>query len=111
MNPDGLNDDDVLALIALTRVLVAADGHLGVEEMKELQEIGLDIGVDRYTKLCRKVDSMKNLTVDSALELAKAVDREDAQALVRTMLVDLAATDGIDVAEQDLIDRLTGVWA
>ncbi len=109
MNPTDLTDEEMLALICLSRVMVAADGQLGVEEMEELNEIGMDLGVEAFTRVSKLADAEVN-TTERALELAANVDRADAREMILTMLGDLAGVDGVDDSERQFLAEVRSAW-
>ncbi|MFT7520805.1 MAG: putative tellurite resistance protein B-like protein [Kiritimatiellia bacterium] len=110
MNPNELTDDEMLALVCLSRVLIAADDELSDEELQEFNEIGHDLGLEAFARVSKRAEQQP-MTDENALQLAAAVTRPDARDLLRTMLIDLAAADGIDVSEKELLSKLEAVWA
>ncbi len=109
MNPQDLTDREALALLCLVRQLVVADGVVTVAELAQMHELGSRLGTEKYARLADAVEGIP-ATMDAALEVAQGVTRHEAQLLIRSLLVDLAAADGLDDTEADVIDLITEVW-
>lgn len=110
MNPSDMNEDEMIALVALSRVMVAVDGALGVEEMEELSEIGQELGIGAFTSASKKVDEL-NPDKAAAMALAAKVERPSVRELILTMLSDLASSDGKSDDEAAFIEEVRGAWA
>ena len=108
--PTDLHDEEVVALLALVRLLVIADGEVTVAELAQMNDIGRQVGLQAYAKAALRMEE-EPVTRSNTLGLARGVERKDAQKCIISLLDDLASSDGLDESEQDLIDSVRRAWS
>ncbi|MBT8494821.1 MAG: hypothetical protein KJO07_17320 [Deltaproteobacteria bacterium] len=107
--PVGLHEHELQALVILVRVLVGLDHKFTEGEADSVSSIALEVGEESFwTHMQASYD--QELRLESALELAKKVERQEARNAVFVSLADLASADGISVSEQGLLTRLEQLW-
>ena len=107
--PSELHEHEALALVALVRQLVVADGVVTVAELAQMNEVGQQLGVATYARIAARMEEHP-VTVEHTLSLAATVTREGARALTLDLLDALAGADGLDATETALLDRVRLLW-
>jgi len=111
VNVVDLSLDAKVALIGLLAHMVDADGEVAEGEAVELLYLGEEMkhpSLQAAVKRSRK--SFANR--DALLRYAGLIADDDARELIRTLLVDLANSDGFKGRnERALLDDLFEVWA
>lgn len=109
MELETLTSDEQLALVALIKMTVMADGNVSQEEVEELQDIVEEIGEDKYTAL--SADSEKKFKNEAALKkFLETIKREDAREIIYGTVMDLAAIDIVASEESELLSWLGKAW-
>lgn len=103
-----LNAAERAVLIDLIAQMVAADGDTSAEELNEILELDDELGEDG---LFEKVIAAGSKAREDVLAAAASVERPKARDFIRTVLHDVAATDGIDDAEKELLSILAELWS
>ncbi len=111
MNVVDLDLEAKVALIGLLAHMVDADGRVAEGEAVELLNLGEEM---RHRALSEAVDRSRTSFADrdALLRYAGLITDDDARELIRTLLVDLANSDGFRGRnERDLLDDLFITWA
>ncbi|MBX3182818.1 MAG: TerB family tellurite resistance protein [Polyangiaceae bacterium] len=106
---DDLTEEELLAAIALLKLLAATDGVVTPGEAREMRLFAEQIGPDHYDELNRKLDA-RDLTADGVKALAAGISRQDARELIFAELFELAAVGTIDQQEGALLEWLRATW-
>jgi uncharacterized tellurite resistance protein B-like protein len=98
-------------LLALLAHLAEADEHIDPAEVLELHGIADELGVDDgMNQLMRARGAVR--TREDLLAAAATVTRVEARELMRTLLFDLAQSDGERSGEERaLLEDIAQVWA
>lgn len=110
MDVRDLTDDERQVLFGLLAHLVAADRRIDPGEAAELDALGEEMGVGSLNDAF--VQARKTFaTAEDALGAVPRIDRKDARELIRTLLHDLASSDGERSPEEDrILRKLDGLW-
>ena len=103
---DELNPTEQRALVGLVRLMVRMDGEFTAAEVQAVQTLARDLGATRFWSAMTEANTME---MD---ELAKLVGevRPDVREWMYGVMVGLAAVDGIDAAESELLAWLMDTW-
>ena len=104
-----LTEDETLAMIALLREVVKADGDYSMEEQAAVREIRQTLGAERFDATIERV---KNELPDRAAVKAhaKTVSRQAARWAIWELLVDVARADEITEEEEKPLVWLASWW-
>ena len=111
MNVVDLSLEAKVALIGLLAHMVDADGQVAEGEAIELLHLGEEM---QHPTLARAVERSRETFADrtALLHYAGLVDDDEARSLIRTVLIDLANSDGFRGRnERALLDDLIQAWA
>lgn len=110
MQAKELVGDERIALCGLVFYMMRADRLETVEERQELLAIASEIGPDVFN-VAMTAARDRFSTEDDALAFgAEKVVRPQARALIHTMLVDMAQSDGLSREEQPLLRAVARMW-
>jgi len=104
-----LTTDEGIALAALARAVLRADGQVGDGERDQLQQISEELGAERLALLFDGA-SRAGTTEKDLRRLASAVERPSAREAIFGVLFDLAASDGLAPPEEGLLGWLADLW-
>lgn len=105
-----LTPEERQVLFGLLAHLVAADTRVDPGEAAELDALGEEMGIDSLHEAFREARA-SFARADDALGAAVRVERKDARELVRTLLHDLATSDGErSVEEERILQQLDELW-
>jgi len=105
----GLQPAELDALVGLARVLVGIDEDTSPEEADQLGLIAVEIGEETFWRHM-EASYGRALDLDTVLELAGAIQRQEAREAIFALLESLAGADGIEPSETALLDRLRALW-
>lgn len=109
MNIADLNDAEALALVALMREVVQADGDYSPEEQASVKAIRDALGGERFDAAIER--AKKELPDRAAVKAyAKTIERPDARWAIWEQLVDVARSDGVDAEEEKPLVWLANWW-
>ncbi len=95
-----LNDNETLALVALLREVVAADGQYTDEEREQVDAARDGVGAARFAAAIER--AKKELPTRAELkEFVVTLDRQDAKQLIWDFLAGAAAADGEVAATEE----------
>jgi uncharacterized tellurite resistance protein B-like protein len=105
-----LDDSEREVFLALLAHLAEADARIDPGEVLEIDAIAEEMGItDIRERLMRARGATP--TRDDVLAVAQKVGRPDARELIRTVLFDLAQSDGERSAdENELLEALNRIW-
>lgn len=109
MNLVDLQHEECVVLLGLIHFLVQADADRTEEEMTEFREIAKELGRKAFDAALHEA-LRRFASEEAALTAAADLTRRDARELIYTVLVDLAASDGIAMSERVLLARLSTLW-
>lgn len=109
MKLSDLDDDERLALVALTRAIVMGDQKVSAAEAETVPKVIEALGYAAYQAAVQAAH--ERLADDAALTafLGKIV-RPEARALIRETVSRLAKSDGVVPEEQRVLDWLSAAW-
>lgn len=107
MNLNQLNPLERAVLAELTAHMVDADGETSVEEVQEMLEIEEEMEDETFIA---SIDASRGTPLDETLEKAKLLTNPEARELIRTVLHDLAAVDGLVREESEVLQKLAEAW-
>ena len=104
-----LMPEESLALVALSRAIVRADGAITPLEGRAIAAIAAELGEATYRKLF--ATAAESFPDQAALEgfLAR-IERPEARALIYESILALAAADSISAEEEPLMVWLHQTW-
>lgn len=103
-----LTVDEQLALAGLLRLLVRMDGELSPEEVVAVSSLARDLDAP---DLWRRMTDPRVLDMAEVARLVELVRVGPVREWMYGVLVGLAAVDGLDPAESELLDWLRDAWA
>jgi uncharacterized tellurite resistance protein B-like protein len=104
-----LQPDELLALVALSRAIVRADGVVSPKEGRMVGRIALAIGEDKYRQaFARAVESFGDEA--SLKRFLEGIARPEARTLIFEQTLELAVTDELSPAEVPLLRWLEATW-
>ena len=104
-----LHPDELLALVALSRAIVRADGVVTPKEGRMVGRIALAIGEEKYRQaFSRAVESYPD--EPSLRRFLETIHRQEARVLIFDTTLDLAVTDELSPAEVPLLRWLETTW-
>lgn len=104
-----LGPDDRLALVALIKIVVLADGGVSEDEVAEIQDISEEFGEDEYRKLVDESD--KRFKTEASLKkFLQTIENQDARELIYGVVLDAAMNEAIQGDEPALLQWLQKIW-
>ncbi len=104
-----LGPDDRLALVALIKVVVLADGGVSEDEVAEIEDISEEFGEDEYRKLVDESD--KRFKTEASLKkFLQTIENQDARELIYGVVLDAAMNEAIQGDEPALLQWLQKTW-
>jgi len=109
MRIEDLNADERLALVALVKAVIFADGVVSTEELEELEEVVDALGEPAYQALLS--DAEKRFKSEKSLkDFLKTIKGDDAREVILGTVMELALSDAVDGSESELLDWLAEAW-
>jgi hypothetical protein len=104
-----LDQDERLALVALMRGIVLADGDVSDAEAEILPGLAEAIGRTAYDEAWKAFD--QRFTDEDGLKtFLRGITRQEARELIYQTLTTLASTDGVSPTERHHLKWLEGAW-
>jgi uncharacterized tellurite resistance protein B-like protein len=104
-----LMPEESLALVALSRAVVRADGTVTPLEGQAIAVMAAEIGETTYRKLFAK--AAESFRDQAALKAFLAsIERPEARALIYESILAIAAADSISAEEEPLLVWLQETW-
>jgi uncharacterized tellurite resistance protein B-like protein len=104
-----LNADERLALVALARAVVGADGAVSAKETERVEIIAAEIGREAYHAAFD--EAARAFTDKSKLQsFLLTITRPEARELISDTILDLAIGDALAPAEVRLLKWLEATW-
>ncbi|MBN2801055.1 MAG: hypothetical protein JXX28_18090 [Deltaproteobacteria bacterium] len=110
MTPQDLTQEEHLALVGLLRQLAAMDGTVTEAETAALQELGDELGGNRFLQRWREAGERFSTPQDALDFAAHEVQRPEARRLILTLLVDLVQVERRSRAEEQLVGKVRLMW-
>lgn len=104
-----LSEDEQVVLMGLLREVVQADGDYTDAERSEVSILQQELGDDAFLK-SMKAAQEKFTSRDKLVEAARLVTRPEAQRAIMNRLIQMAAVDGFDDAEEKPLRWLGREW-
>jgi hypothetical protein len=109
MNLNDLLPEESLALVALSRAVVRADGEVTSLEGEAIAIMAAEIGEATYRRLFAK--AAESFPDEAALKrFLVRIERAEARALIYESVLALAAADSISAEEENLMGWLQETW-
>ncbi|MCA9493851.1 MAG: TerB family tellurite resistance protein [Myxococcales bacterium] len=110
MDANELTPDERRILFGLVGRVASADGTVAAGELHEIAELGEELGVDADAAIAEAREHYA--TLDDLLAAVATVEREAARQFIRTVLFDLASSDGDRGDEEnELLSEVTRIFA
>jgi hypothetical protein len=104
-----LHPDERLALVALSRAIVRADGVVSPTEGRMVARIALALGEVTYRQIFAQ--AVESFPDEAALKrFLESINRQEARALIFDTTLDLAVSDELSPAEVPLLRWLETTW-
>ncbi len=107
MQFDELTPEEQLAFAGLVRLMVRMDGELTPAEVKAVSALAREMNAPQLWTLMTDVRAVESDEISKRVE--KVMKRETREWMYG-VLIGLAAVDGVDPAEAELLDWLLEVW-
>ena len=109
MNLNDLLPEESLALVALSRAVVRADGEVTSLEGEAIAIMAAEIGEATYRRLFAK--AAESFPDEGALKtFLVSIERAEARALIYESILALAGADSISAEEESLMGWLQETW-
>ena len=109
MELSDLRGDERLAVVALLKVAVVADGSVSDEEVEEISDVVEAFGQSEYRKLVDEVSRRFQSQADLKTFL-ETIQRPEARDLIYDFFLEQAAGEALRGRESELVDWLAVVW-
>jgi uncharacterized tellurite resistance protein B-like protein len=104
-----LHPDERLALVALSRAIVRADGMVTPTEGRRVARLALELGEETYRHAYAQ--SIESFPDEAALKrFLESLQRPEARTLIYDTILDLAVSDELSPAEEPLLRWLEATW-
>lgn len=111
MQAADLTDGERQVLYALLSHLAEADARIDPDEMLEIDMLAEELGLEGIQEKMLRARAVVQTHADLVAALARVV-RPDARELIRTVLFDLAQSDGeVSAPESALLALVKAAWA
>lgn len=110
MDLSTLSPDEALALVALLKTCVGADGAVSDEEGAELDEVVDALGDERYRTLATQADERFREEKDLRAFLS-SITRQEARDTLFGIVLDAEAGGAMQGRDLELLDWLRAAWA
>jgi hypothetical protein len=104
-----LRGDERLALVALLKVAVVADGRVSDEEVEEIGDVVDALGEGEYRKLVDEV-SRRFQSQDDLKTFLETIQRPEARDLIYGFFLEEAAGEALRGRESELVAWLADAW-
>lgn len=104
-----LRGDERLALVALLKVAVVADGSVSDEEVEEIGDIVEAFGEREYRELVDEV-SRRFQSQDDLKTFLETIERPEARELIYGLFLEEAAPEALRGRESELVAWLADAW-
>jgi hypothetical protein len=104
-----LRGDERLALVALLRVAVVADGCVSDEEVEEIGEVVDAFGEREYRELVDEV-SRRFQSQDDLKTFLETIERPEARELIYAFFLEEAAAEALRGRESEMVAWLGDTW-
>jgi hypothetical protein len=109
MELSDLRGDERLALVALLKVAVIADGSVSDEEVEEIGDVVDAFGDGEYRELVNEV-SRRFQSQDDLKTFLETIKRPEARELIYGFFLEEAAPEAIRGHESELVAWLADAW-
>jgi hypothetical protein len=104
-----LNAEERLALVALSRAIVRADGAISTKENEMLASIAAEIGQDVYREAHSQA-VLRFADKGSLRTFLGKISRPEARELISDTILELATGDALAPEEVDFMRWLDEIW-
>lgn len=109
MRLEELQRPEQLAFAGLVRLLVRIDGEFSPGEVTALASLAKELGSGAFWTLMREAQQELG-SAEDVVEVVETVTRREVQDWIYGVLLGLAAVDGIQDAESQVLDWLMHTW-
>jgi len=104
-----LDADERMALVALMKLIVMADGNVSEEEVEQVEAVVQAFGEEAYRSSMNEVDAKFPDEKSLKAFLAKT-GRPEARELIYATILDTAISDAVEGHESELLNWLAKEW-
>jgi uncharacterized tellurite resistance protein B-like protein len=109
MELQDLRGDERLALVALLKVAIVADGGVSDEEVEEIGDVAEAFGEGEYQKLVDEV-AQRFQSADDLKTFLETIERPEARELIYGFFLEEAAGEALQGRESELVAWLAEAW-
>ena len=109
-NLSSLKPDEKLALVALLKQFVSADGEVSDDEMNAVRSLSAALGEGEYRRLVDDADA--RLATDAEMRtFLESITRQEARDTIYEIVFEAAAGEALQGLEPDMLDWLAKTWS
>jgi len=109
MDLPNFSAEEKLALVALLKLCVAADGEVSEEELNEIGQVAAALGDEEYRRLVDEADRRFRNDEDLRAFL-RTIGRQEARDTIYGVVLEAAASEALQGPEPELLDWLAEAW-
>lgn len=106
---EDLTREEQLAFLGLLRILVRMDGEFSREEAQAMHAVAKRVGSASFWRNMAESQAIYS-SPDQVFSAARGVDRDEVRRFVYDCLHEVAAVDGIDPSEAQMLTWLRHEW-
>ena len=104
-----LTQEEHLALVALTEVVIVSDANLSADEVAQVDAIVNEMGEETFRSLAEQAEE-RFADREALKAFLKGITRQDARELIYGTVLSEALTDAMPHAEAEFLDWLSKEW-
>lgn len=105
-----LNEDERLALVGLTKLVVLSDGEVAEDELEHVEALVAAFGEDAYQDTLDKFEDQFSDEPSFRRFLQQKIGRQEARDLIFGTILQSAEEGSLDDKETNLLDWLSRTW-
>ncbi len=105
-----LNEDERVALVGLTKLVVLSDGEVAEDELEHIERLVGGLGEQAYEQALDRFERDFGDEPSFRTYLVEKVRRQEARDLIFGTILESAEEGSLDRRETSLLDWLAGVW-
>lgn len=109
MDLSHLGPEEKLALVALMKLCVAANGEISDEENTEIGEVAVAIGEDEYRRLVEDADRRFGSEIELR-PLLESIRRQEARDTIYGILLDATTGEAMQGRDLEVLAWLREAW-
>ncbi|TNE88085.1 MAG: TerB family tellurite resistance protein [Deltaproteobacteria bacterium] len=106
MDLESFDEQELQVFADLVAQMMYADGEISFDELRELEELGIEFGDD----FAQAMERAQKKSREEALAGISQVVRQTTRDLILTMLYDMGSADGLDPSEEEFLETVRKAW-